>query len=102
GPAVASFGDRVVVIPASGLDTLASAVLEATRDIGSIDPRPFNGHLTLARTKNGVACPLVGRRFIAEFTAVAIELVASDNDGAGSRHRRLATWPLSRPELEQP
>jgi 2'-5' RNA ligase len=98
GPSVVSFSDRVVVIPATGLDDLAAAVLDTTAHLGSVDPRPFNGHLTLARTKNGAKCSLLGEPFVASFMATTIELVASEGGNIGSHHRTLRSWQLVEPD----
>lgn len=50
GPAVSRFGHRVLHVPVSGLDDLAQAVVAATANLGRPPgPRPFHGHLTLAR-----------------------------------------------------
>jgi 2'-5' RNA ligase len=53
GPGTGRFGKAVLHVPVSGLDEVASAVLEATRDVGRPpEDRPFNGHLTLARARD--------------------------------------------------
>jgi 2'-5' RNA ligase len=50
GPAVGLLGRQVLCVPVAGLDELAAAVQEATAELGEPpDPRPFRGHLTLAR-----------------------------------------------------
>ena len=95
GPAVTSFADRVMVLPASGLEPLAELVLDATRHLGPVDPRPFNGHLTLARTANGASSGLVGHPFSASFIAEAVELIASDPSDSESRYRTVVSWALS-------
>lgn len=94
GPAVTTFADRVVVLPASGLEPLAAAVLDATRHLGPVDSRPFRGHLTLARTPNGVSGGIVGRPFWASFTAETVELISSDPSDADNRYRTIASWRL--------
>ena len=53
GPKIGRFGDRVLHVAVEGLEELAAAVARATADIGEPpDPRPFRGHLTLARTRS--------------------------------------------------
>lgn len=99
GPSVISFEDRVVVIPAHGLDGLAAAVLAATEDLGPVDQRPFRGHLTLARTNPQAECPVLGHPIAESFMATTVELVASDTTGNGPHHRTLRTWPLPTPAV---
>jgi 2'-5' RNA ligase len=97
GPSVTRLGSRVIV-PASGLDGLAAAVVEATDGLGRPpDPRPFVGHVTLARLKNRASCPLVGAPVNGTFTASAISLVASETRADGARYTELARIPLRRP-----
>ena len=99
GPSVISFEDRVVVIPADGLDGLAAGVLAATRDLAPVDQRTFRGHLTMARTGTAAACPLLGHPISVSFTATTIELVASAGGGSRSAHHTLQTWQLSEPAI---
>ena len=50
GPETGRFGKRVLHVPVSGLDAVAKAVVRATKKVGKPpEPRPFTGHLTLAR-----------------------------------------------------
>jgi 2'-5' RNA ligase len=50
GPKVGLLGRQVIVAPVSGLDGMAAAVREATAELGQPpEPRPFEGHVTLAR-----------------------------------------------------
>ena len=43
---------RVVCLPVEGLEGLAASVAYVTADIGQPpDPRPFNGHVTMARLR---------------------------------------------------
>lgn len=59
GPEVGRFGHRVLHVPVSGLDALASAVVTATDGVGEPpDERGFTGHLTLARTSKGAQVDL--------------------------------------------
>jgi 2'-5' RNA ligase len=52
GPAVRMLGRQVVCAPVSGLDALATAVVGASAHLGQPpDPRPFRGHVTLARVR---------------------------------------------------
>ncbi|MCY3952876.1 MAG: hypothetical protein OXG69_10070 [bacterium] len=81
GPAVERLGRAVLVVPARGLDELATEIISATRHVGQSPPdRPFTGHLTVARYKggppDGYAPPVH-----AAFTATEIALVRSDPPG---------------------
>ncbi len=83
GPVVGRLGRNVVVLPAAGLDELAAAVRNATSGIGRPpDPRPFAGHLTLARLKQRAACGIAGAPFRATFPVKEVALVES----AGVHH----------------
>jgi 2'-5' RNA ligase len=95
GPRVSRLGRNVVCLPVTGLDRVAAAVRDATTGIGEPpDPRPFRGHLTLARLRNRAACGLAGRPFRTEFVADALHLVESVTRSSGAVHRRVARWPL--------
>ena len=53
GPETGRFGKRVLHVPVSGLDAVAKAVVRATKKVGKPpEPRPFTGHLTLARARD--------------------------------------------------
>jgi 2'-5' RNA ligase len=95
GPRVSRLGRDVVCVPASGIESLAAAVDEATADLGvPPDPRPFRGHITLARLRHRAACGLTGARFEATFVANHIELVVSVTRREGAQHSVLRSWPL--------
>ena len=111
---VAALGDRtlqlgrgVLCVPASGLESLAAGVRDATsRWVG--DGSPFTGHLTLARARRGRAVPpsLVGAPLPyavatgdasgtgAPASSWAVEevcLVVSTREPSGSRYRTAAS-----------
>jgi 2'-5' RNA ligase len=91
GPTVSRFNRAFVVVPVAGLDELAAAVAAATADIGQPpDPRPFAGHLTLARLRQRAACGVAGTPFQAEFAVREVALVASE---PGPRYTNVAVWP---------
>ncbi len=102
-------GDRVWVLPVTGLDGLAAAVVAATRSVvplGPPDRRRFEGHLTLARSRRpgGLAglgalpWPDLGGPWpVGEITLVA-SLLHSD----GARYRIESRWPLGPPTRESP
>jgi RNA 2',3'-cyclic 3'-phosphodiesterase len=94
GPVVSRLGRDAVVIPVTGLDALAGTVRAATEDIGRPPgPRPFNGHLTLARLRQRVACGVAGTRFVDEFQVAEIELVSSVLEPTGAVHQVVGRWP---------
>ncbi len=84
GPRVAALGRRVVQIPVAGLDDLAAAVTAATATVGRPpEPRPFQGHVTLARVARGGLRDLVGEPVAATFPVVDVRLVHSRPGGRG-------------------
>lgn len=95
GPTVSRLGRAVVCLPARGLDELAAVVRRATAHLGEPpDPRPFAGHLTLARLRHRGACGLAGTPFRARFDARAVWLVRSDLSPAGARHTTVRRWSV--------
>lgn len=100
GPRVTRLGRKVVVLPVAGLDELARAVRAATTDLGEPpDPRGFDGHLTLARVKDGSPRGLTGMELGARFEVSEVELVASVTDPAGAVHEVLGRFPCGRGRL---
>jgi 2'-5' RNA ligase len=105
GPATGWFtGVRVLQLPASGLDELASAVHTATHAVVSGPERdgpPFNGHLTLARAKGRLGpaaqAALAGIPFDARFAVGHVDLVASEPSPRGHVYSTLVQAPLGRP-----
>ncbi len=94
GPAVSRLGRDVIVVPVRGLDALAAAVAAATRDLGEPpDPRPFAGHLTLARLRSRGACRIAGAPFAVTFPVTEVALVRSHLQPGGARYETLRTWP---------
>jgi 2'-5' RNA ligase len=91
GPALERLGRGILCLPVAGLDSLARGVLAATAGIGEPGgARPFNGHLTLARAKPGVAIsPLAGAAFSAVWPVEEITLVASETRPDGARYEVL-------------
>jgi 2'-5' RNA ligase len=95
GPAVSRLGRSVICLPASGVDGLAGTVAAATAEVGEPpDPRPFNGHLTLARLRNRGACRLAGQRFDAAFRTSEVTLVESRSETGGPTYAVVARFPL--------
>lgn len=92
GPAVSRLGRDVVVVPVRGLDDLAAAVAAATGGVGEPpDPRPFTGHLTVARLRHRAACGVAGTPISASFPVGSVALVRSELDPAGARYETIAT-----------
>lgn len=98
GPKVDLLGQSVVCVPVAGLDGLASKVVAATEDVGEPpDPRPFHGHLTLARLpRRGRVdtSPWVGYPFFAAWPVNEVHVVQSHRQHDGSRYEVLATMPM--------
>jgi 2'-5' RNA ligase len=104
GPGTGWFtGVRVLYLPAAGLDGLAAAVRAATLPVVG-DPAepepPFNGHLTLARSKGrrlGVAAlgEMANIPFEAAFAVAAVDLVASQPTAQGHRYTTVVRAPLA-------
>jgi 2'-5' RNA ligase len=87
GPATVRLGP-VLVAPVAGLDEVAAAVLEATAPLVPVaDPRPFRGHLTLARSRRGpVPTSLVGVPVTGWWRAARVALVRSTTAPSGARY----------------
>ena len=100
GPAVEWLGSRrqgVLVVPVAGAIGLAAAVVEATAGFGGPpEPRPFRGHLTLARVRSGRTVPtgLAGELIHATWRADRVALVQSRLHADGARYETLAELPL--------
>jgi 2'-5' RNA ligase len=98
GLRVSRLGRAVVVLPVSGLDPVAAAVVEATADVGQApQTQPFRGHLTLARLKHRSTCSLIGETIRASFRAREIHLVRSQLGRVGARYDVIATQELDPP-----
>ena len=103
GPGTGWFtGVRVLQLPAAGLDRLAAAVRTATLPLVP-DPAhpepPFNGHLTLARSKGrrlGVAAlgQMSAIPFEAAFLVHTMDLVASQPSPQGHVYSTVLRAPL--------
>ena len=99
GPFTGRFGKRVLHVPVSGLDAVAKAVVRATKKVGKPpEPRPFNGHLTLARARDrrrGVDLrPLVGTPIAAEWPVDEVCLVESHLSPKGANYEVVETVSL--------
>lgn len=95
GPEVRPLGRTVVVVPARGLAGVAAAVVEATRSVGEPpDPRPFDGHLTVARLEQRRACRILGRPFSDRFIADEVRLIRSRLGSDRAHYEPIATYEL--------
>lgn len=96
GPRVARLGQGVLMVPVAGLDSLAAEVVRCTAVLGRPpDPRPFLGHLTLARLKSRHARGLAGAEVAGEWPVTSIRLVASDTRADGPEYRTVAEVALT-------
>jgi 2'-5' RNA ligase len=96
GPHVGRLGRNVVCVPARGLEALAGRVVDATAALGQPpDPRPFHGHVTLARLRRRAACGLTGAPFHATFAADRVHLVQSITRSEGADHTVVRSWDLT-------
>ncbi|MCP5029908.1 MAG: hypothetical protein GY929_26860 [Actinomycetia bacterium] len=93
GPGVTLLGPSAVIIPCSGLDRLAAAIREATEGIGEVDPRPFVGHLTVARVVGPDPWTPPSTAISVEFEVPRLALVASTLTGDGPRYEPVGEWP---------
>jgi 2'-5' RNA ligase len=103
GPSTAWFsGVRVLQIPAEGLDDLAAAVRWRTLDVvpaATDQGPPFQGHLTLARSKwrraDAPGRPtLAGIPFAATFDVGSFDLVVSERSSLSPSYTTVATVTL--------
>ncbi len=95
GPAVSRLGRNVICVPCSGLDDLAARVVAATGSIGRPpEPRPFAGHLTLARLVNRGACRLAGHRISVSFSVDEVTLALSEGGPGGPRYTVIDRIPI--------
>ncbi len=102
-------GDRVWVLPVSGLDGLAAAVVAATGPVvplGAPDRRRFQGHLTLARARRPGGLASLGALpwpdLGGPWPVGQITLVTSLLRSEGARYRIETRWRLGAPTREPP
>jgi RNA 2',3'-cyclic 3'-phosphodiesterase len=99
GPSTRRLGRHVLCVPVQGLDELA---LSVRRALGALLPDagldgPFDGHLTLARSRGRRALPasLAGAPLEAHWRVQEVDLARSELDQSGARYTTLvrATVP---------
>ena len=97
GPSVGRFGRTILQVPVAGLEALADDTVRSTVDIGEPpDPRPFAGHLTLARARRGGDVrPLTGVAIDCSWTVDELTLVRSITAREGAIYDLLARFPLA-------
>jgi RNA 2',3'-cyclic 3'-phosphodiesterase len=97
GPTLGRFGRRILHVPTHGLEEIAAATVAATGHIGEPpEPRPFKGHLTLARSRRGDTDlrALAGATITGRFRADEVTLVQSHLGGGGARYEVIERVPL--------
>jgi 2'-5' RNA ligase len=102
GPETGRFGKGVLHVPVSGLDGVATAVVRATEKVGKPpEPRPFKGHLTLARARDrrrGVDLrPFVGTPVSATWPVSEVCLVESHLSPKGANYEVVESVSLGEP-----
>lgn len=102
GPETGRFGNRVLHVPVAGLDVVAGAVVRGTEGVGKPpEPRPFSGHLTLARARDrrrGVDLrPLAGTPVAASWPVTELCLVESHLSSKGANYEVVETVSLGEP-----
>lgn len=96
GPGVDLLGERSLVVPVTGLDRLAQAVIARTSHLGEPPARRFVGHLTLARLRPGAKMPPALGMFVSgEFAVTEVCLVASRLRPGGAEYDTISAWPLA-------
>jgi 2'-5' RNA ligase len=92
GPAVRRLGRDALVIPVTGLDTMAKTVGDAVGDLGK-PAGPFRGHLTLARLRRGTRRDaLIGHRIDGSFAVDEVLLVDSTLGRRGPDYTVVGRW----------
>ena len=96
GPHPSQLGRGVLMLPVAGLDQLAEVAVAATARFGQPpEPRPFVGHVTLARLNDGRARDLTEGTCEARWTVDEIALVESTPGPDGSRYENVTVGTLS-------
>jgi 2'-5' RNA ligase len=97
GPVVVPLGPSVLCLPVAGLDDVAAEVGRATAGIGApVGKRPFRGHLTIARLKDGVVVPSSAWAALsASWEVDEVTLVASRLHPTGARYEVIGRVPLA-------
>ena len=95
GPATSTLGRAVLCVPVAGLEAAATVVRQEAATRGLVfDPKPYVGHLTLARARGkGGRVPqeLEGQAMAARWAVAELCLVASRSTNEGVRYETLMT-----------
>jgi RNA 2',3'-cyclic 3'-phosphodiesterase len=98
GPASDCPTPGVLWLPVQGLDALGAEVIRVTADIGEPVDHPFQGHLTLARSRRRAPRGVLGRlaplAFSGRWEVAEVTVVASTPGGGGSRYEVVDRIPL--------
>lgn len=99
GPNVGRFGRGVLQVPVAGLEPVAKAMVASTAEVGAPpDPKPFTGHITLARSRGKRTLDgLTGAEVRGQWTVHEVALVASlasKRPGVPNHYEVVATFPL--------
>ncbi len=105
GPATRRLGPEVLCLPVGGFEPLAAAIRpelgqlvgeQAQDRLPDGRPRPFHGHLTLARARRGRRIPrrLVDVPVTAPWQVDHLSLVSSNRGDEGSRYTTVLEAPL--------
>jgi 2'-5' RNA ligase len=86
-------------VPVAGVEALAQALVATSAGVGQPpSPRPFSGHITLARSRGRASLQdLVGEAVSGRWALDEIALVASvfsGHHGVPNRYEVVATFPL--------
>jgi RNA 2',3'-cyclic 3'-phosphodiesterase len=98
GPHVDRFGRGILMVPVSGLDALAADTVGSTASFGEPpDPRPFRGHLTMARAARGRGDvrPLAGAPTSCSWPVDELTLVRSTTSPTGASYDVIGRWSLA-------
>lgn len=100
GPKVELLGTRIVMVPATGLEELATATNAAFDGVGEPqEPRDFAGHITIARLKGAPlrdpsVVSVLGAPISTTFTASSIALIKTELEDDGAVHTIMAEKSL--------
>ncbi len=96
GPGVDAFDERVLVVPVTGIDSLAECVNDATRHLGDPPRKRFASHLTIARVRpNTRMPPAMGAYLSARFPVDEVCLVRSRLRPDGASYDTIDAWPVT-------
>jgi 2'-5' RNA ligase len=95
GPVIERLDARHIVVPAVGVDELAAAARAITAELGTVDRRRFQGHLTVARTRPRAASRVIGTPFSGSWDISNVAVVESALLRTGAVYSTVATFATS-------